>query len=64
MKGILKDIQSGAFAKEWMKEAAKGSPRFKALREKGKKHPIEAVGAKLRGMMPWMKKKSLIGDAG
>jgi len=31
MKGILKDIQSGAFAKEWMKEAANGLPRFKAL---------------------------------
>jgi len=36
MKGILKDIQSGAFAKEWMKEAANGLPRFKALAEAGK----------------------------
>ena len=42
MKGILKDIQSGAFAREWMEEAASGSPRFKALREAGKKHPIES----------------------
>jgi ketol-acid reductoisomerase len=61
MKAILKDIQSGAFAKEWMKEGAKGLPRFKALREKGKKHPIEKVGAGLRAMMPWMKKGGLIG---
>jgi ketol-acid reductoisomerase len=64
MKGILKDIQSGAFAKEWMKEGKKGLPRFKALREKGKKHPIEKIGARLRAMMPWMKKSSMIGEAG
>jgi ketol-acid reductoisomerase len=62
MKGILKDIQSGAFAREWMKEAANGLPRFKQLREAGKKHPIEAVGAKLRSMMPWMKKNRLIAE--
>jgi ketol-acid reductoisomerase len=62
MKGILKDIQSGAFAKEWMKEAAGGSPRFKALREAGKKHPIETVGAQLRSMMPWMKKNRVIAE--
>src|SRR6266478_4753563 len=62
MKGILKDIQSGAFAKEWMKEAASGLPRFKALREAGKKHPIETVGAQLRGMMPWMKKNRVIAE--
>jgi ketol-acid reductoisomerase len=62
MKGILKDIQSGAFAREWMKEAASGSPRFKALREAGKKHPIETVGAQLRSMMPWMKKNRVIAE--
>jgi ketol-acid reductoisomerase len=62
MKGILKDIQSGAFAKEWMKEAASGLPRFKALAEAGKKHPIEVVGAQLRGMMPWMKKNRVIAE--
>ena len=62
MKGILKDIQSGAFAKEWMKEAANGLPRFKALAEAGKKHPIEVVGAQLRGMMPWMKKNRVIAE--
>ena len=62
MKGILKDIQSGAFAREWMKEAASGSPRFKQLREAGKKHPIETVGAQLRSMMPWMKKNRVIAE--
>jgi ketol-acid reductoisomerase len=62
MKGILKDIQSGDFAREWMKEAASGSPRFKQLREAGKKHPIETVGAQLRSMMPWMKKNRVIAE--
>jgi ketol-acid reductoisomerase len=62
MKSVLKDIQSGAFAREWMKEAANGLPRFKQLREAGKKHPIEAVGAQLRSMMPWMKKNRVIAE--
>jgi ketol-acid reductoisomerase len=62
MKGILKDIQSGAFAKEWMNEAATGLKRFKELREAGKKHPIETIGAQLRSMMPWMKKNRVIAE--
>jgi ketol-acid reductoisomerase len=62
MKGILKDIQSGAFAKEWMNEAASGKPRFNQLVEAGKKHPIETVGAQLRSMMPWMKKNRVIAE--
>jgi ketol-acid reductoisomerase len=62
MKNILKDIQSGAFAKEWMKEAASGMPRFKQLREAGQRHPIETVGAQLRSMMPWMKKNRVIAE--
>jgi ketol-acid reductoisomerase len=62
MKGILKDIQSGSFAKEWMQEAANGLPRFKSLAEAGKKHPIEIVGAQLRAMMPWMKKNRVIAE--
>ena len=62
MKGILKDIQSGAFAKEWMSEAASGKPRFNQLVEAGKKHPIETVGGQLRSMMPWMKKNRVIAE--
>jgi ketol-acid reductoisomerase len=63
MKNILKDIQSGAFAKEWMAEAAAGLPRFKKLAEEGKKHPIEVVGGQLRAMMPWLKKNRLVAEA-
>ena len=62
MKTILKDIQSSAFAKEWMNEAASGLKRFKELREAGKKHPIETVGGQLRSMMPWMKKNRVIAE--
>ena len=62
MKGILNDIQSGKFAKEWMNEAATGLKNFKQLREAGQKHPIETVGAQLRSMMPWMKKNRVIAE--
>jgi ketol-acid reductoisomerase len=62
MKGILSDIQSGKFAKEWMAEAADGLKNFKALREAGQKHPIEKVGGELRAMMPWMKKNRVIAE--
>jgi len=55
MKKLLKEIQSGAFAKEWMDENAFGGKRFPELREKAAHHPIEEVGAKLRDMMPWIK---------
>jgi len=55
MKKLLKEIQSGAFAKEWMDENASGGKRFPELREKAAHHPIEEVGAKLRDMMPWIK---------
>jgi ketol-acid reductoisomerase len=56
MKKILSDIQSGAFAKEWIEENKKGGKKFAALREQEKQHPVEAVGAKLRGMMSWLEK--------
>jgi ketol-acid reductoisomerase len=56
MKKILADIQSGAFAKEWIEENKAGGKKFAALREKEKQHPVEAVGAKLRGMMSWLQK--------
>ena len=56
MKKALKRIQSGAFAREWIKENKMGAPNFKALREKDKEHQIEKVGSELRGMMGWLKK--------
>jgi len=60
MKKILSEIQSGAFAKEWMDENANGCGNFYALREKGEKHPIEEVGARLRGMMPWIAANKIV----
>jgi ketol-acid reductoisomerase len=57
MKRILADIQSGAFAKEWIEENKSGGRKFAALREKEKRHPIEIVGAQLRGMMSWLPKE-------
>jgi ketol-acid reductoisomerase len=56
MKRVLADIQSGKFAREWIAENQAGQPRLKAMREKAAKHPIEAVGARLRAMMPWLRK--------
>jgi ketol-acid reductoisomerase len=56
MKEILKDIQSGAFAKEFIEENQKGRPNFDRLRENEKKHQVEQVGAELREMMSWLKK--------
>jgi ketol-acid reductoisomerase len=56
MKKTLADIQSGAFAREWIKENKDGGYNFAALREREQKHPIEVVGAQLRGMMSWLPK--------
>src|SRR5271156_4507477 len=61
MKAALKDIQSGKFAKDWVKEYEGGYKRYNALLKKGEQHPIEKTGAKLRAMMPWMKKRSIKG---
>ena len=54
MKKILKEIQSGNFAKEWMEENKKGRPNFNLFREECDKHPVEKVGAELRKMMHWI----------
>jgi ketol-acid reductoisomerase len=54
MKKILGEIQSGEFAKEWIAENENGRPNFTKMREDAAKHPIEKVGAELRGMMPWI----------
>ena len=56
MKKVLSEIQTGKFAREWLLENQVGRPVFNALREQGKEHPIEKVGAVLRGMMNWIKK--------
>jgi len=61
MKSALKDIQSGRFAKGWVKEYQSGYKRYHALLKKGERHSIEKVGARLRSLMPWMKKHSVRG---
>jgi len=61
MKKILSEIQSGEFAKTWLDENRTGRKKFLAMREEAKDQPIEKVGAELRAMMPFLKKKK---DAG
>jgi ketol-acid reductoisomerase len=54
MGRILEEIRSGKFAEEWIAENRAGRPNFDELRRKAAEHPIEEVGAQLRGMMPWI----------
>ena len=63
MKRVLKDIQSGRFVRDWMVECKAGQPSFKATRRLQAEHPIEEVGEKLRGMMPWIAKNKLVDKA-
>ena len=60
MKRILKDIQTGAFTSDWIRECKAGQPHFKAIRRLNDAHQIEEVGAKLRAMMPWIKERALV----
>jgi ketol-acid reductoisomerase len=57
MKKILKEIQNGEFAREYLLENKAGKPIFNSYRKAMDEHEIEKVGAALRGMMPWLKKK-------
>jgi ketol-acid reductoisomerase len=61
MKKILKEIQTGQFTREWVREYKGGLKKYKALLAKGEKHQIEKTGTYLRGMMPWMTKKNIKG---
>ena len=54
MKKILKEIQSGSFAKEWIEENKKGRPNFNKMRQECDNHPVEKVGSQLRSMMHWL----------
>jgi len=60
MKRILADIQSGIFTRNWMLENRVNQTSFKAMRAKLAAHPAEAVGEKLRAMMPWIRKNKLV----
>lgn len=63
MKGLLAEIQSGAFAREWMRENQNGRKRFKELEAQTREHQIERVGAQLREMMPWLAEGRLVDKA-
>ncbi len=60
MRRILKEIQNGEFAREFILENQAGCPTLKAKRRLGREHPIEQVGARLREMMPWIKANRLV----
>jgi ketol-acid reductoisomerase len=60
MKQVLADIQQGRFARDWVLENKAGQPSFKAMRAQSAAHPIEEVGERLRGMMPWIAKNKLV----
>jgi ketol-acid reductoisomerase len=54
MRAILREVQSGAFAREWLQEHAKGKPSFHSFIQSARDHEIEIVGARLRSFMPWL----------
>ena len=60
MRRILGEIQRGEFAKEFILENQAGAPTLKAMRRLSKAHPVEEVGERLRGMMPWIKAQRLV----
>src|SRR4051812_5014478 len=63
MKKVLEDIQSGRFVRDFMLENKVNQASFKATRRRLAEHPIEEIGEKLRGMMPWIKKNQLVDKA-
>ncbi len=60
MRRILKEIQDGSFAREWVLENKAGQTRFKTLRRIEAAHELEKVGERLRAMMPWLAEKQLV----
>jgi len=60
MRKVLAEIQNGSFTRNWMLENRVNQTSFKAIRARNATHPIEAVGAELRAMMPWIKEKALV----
>ncbi|MDR7869339.1 MAG: ketol-acid reductoisomerase [Tissierellaceae bacterium] len=56
MRKVLKEVQDGTFAKNWLVENQVNRPYFNAKRRMESEHPVEVVGKKLRGMMSWLKK--------
>ncbi|MCI0504975.1 MAG: ketol-acid reductoisomerase [Gammaproteobacteria bacterium] len=60
MKRILREIQTGEFAREFILENQAGAATLKAKRRIGREHPIEQVGEKLRSMMSWIKESKIV----
>ncbi|MFZ5614363.1 MAG: ketol-acid reductoisomerase, partial [Pseudomonadota bacterium] len=60
MRKILKEIQTGEFAREFILENQAGRPKLHAMRRLGAEHPIEVVGDKLRSMMSWIGKSKIV----
>ena len=60
MRRVLADIQAGRFARDWVLENKAGQTSFKATRAHNAAHPVEEIGEKLRGMMPWIQEKALV----
>ena len=63
MRKILHEIQTGEYAREFILENRAGAPMLKASRRLASAHQIETVGAKLRGMMPWINKNKMVDQA-
>ncbi|HSI85721.1 MAG: ketol-acid reductoisomerase [Candidatus Methylacidiphilales bacterium] len=61
MGKVLKEIQDGKFAREWIAETKAGKPNYTKLLNEGAEHPIEKVGAHLRSLMPWLSKRNIKG---
>jgi ketol-acid reductoisomerase len=64
MKKILEEIQTGAFAKEWVLENQAGRPQYAKLLERDRNHPIEKVGQELRKQMSWLKPEATVAARG
>ncbi len=60
MRKVLKEIQTGEFARNFIAENQTGMPTMKAKRAICKAHPIEVIGGKLRSMMPWIKENKIV----
>jgi ketol-acid reductoisomerase len=61
MQNVLNDVQSGKFARQWIREHKSGRKNYTSLLKLGTQHPIEKVGARLRALMPWIPKKNIKG---
>ena len=57
MQKILKEIQTGQFAREWILENRANRPVFNATKRLEREHPVEQVGKRLRSLMPWIDAK-------